>query len=266
MQMFPEVVDLAHDPSYTLGGFVSTPAAPELSALICSTLPSPADVAEAAAFPTSAAESTTVSPGHMYKLTEASLEGLSALGPSRGGDLARLLLRDENAIVASLRKLLRSDLGPEDVASCSLHTDARYRYAVGLMMASAGAPAGTVLARDHVVEMPNDDLLPRIPIVSRVVIAVGAGHEYSVRHIGEGKTAALDDGSAVLNPEDFGEAFALRATTGEPIVLGVHPVRRDAAGGFGTAYTVAAVAEGDTFFLTMDLADASGLSEDLIKF
>jgi hypothetical protein len=263
--MFPEIVDLALDPSYTLGGFVSTPAAPELSALICSTLPSPADVAEAAGFSTSAADSP-VSPGFLYKLTDSSLNILSALGPNRGGDLVRLLLRDENAISDAFRKVLRSDLGPEDVASCARHSDARYRYAVGLMMASSGAAAGAVLARDHVVDMPTDDVLPRIPVVARIVISVGTGHEYSARHIADGKTAALDDGAAVLNPDDFGEAFALRAHSGEPVALGIHPVRRDAAGGFGTAFTVTSVGSGDTYFLTLDLADASSLSDDLIAF
>lgn len=261
--MFPDIVDLGLDPSYTSGGFVRTTGSPELCALICSTLPSPADVAEAVS--TSATESP-VSPGFLYKLTESSLDNLSALGPNRGGDLVRLLLRDDNAISDAFRKLLRSDLGPDDVASCARHSDARYRYAVGLMMASAGAAAGAVLARDHVVEMPTDDLLPRIPVIARIVIAVGTGHEYSVRHIGADKTAALDDGSSVLNSEDFGECFALEPSTDGSHVLAVHPVRRDAAGSFGTAFTVTAVGPGDTYFLTLDLADASILSEDLIAF
>lgn len=261
--MFPDIVDLASDPSYTSGGFVRTTGSPELCALISSTLPSPADVAE------SVSTSETDSPvyaGFLYKLTDASLDNLSARGPNRGGDIVRLLLRDENAISDAFRQLLRSDLGPEDVASCARHSDARYRYAVGLMMASDGAAPGAVLARDHVVEMPTDDLLPRIPVIARIVIAVGTGHQYSVRHIGENKTAALDDGSSVLNSEDFGEAFALEPSTDGVHVLAVHPARRDTSGSFGTVFTVTAVGPGDTYFLTLDLADASGLSEDLIAF
>jgi hypothetical protein len=262
--MFPGIADLYEDDRYLSGGVVQAPCLPSLRGYLTSACPSLPGVASAYGEAGLTPEDSGM-PGFVYCFPDHSVSFLGSAGGARS--FVSNILRDRPEICQLISKAVGRVVPAEDVAYVGQHSDAPFRCAASFVYATSGTDSEPVI--DRAIEILNDGApLPRAFV--RLVIAVGTGHTYSVRHLNPGAIAAMDKAEyaharRILNASDFGASHDLEPSDGG--VIGVHAVRTDPVGQSASGYSIrAGPGTGDTFFVVLDVGDAESLRAPAVSF